>query len=223
MEPQGALFGLPGPSASVTRMTLTVSPVGLLGSRVALQALEGGHFSALLAAATADRSTFGLTGVPKDAAELERYMADALSERERGHGLPFVICGAGSGQVLGSTRFASIQRWACSPEHWDAVEIGWTWLVPSAQRSGINREMKWLMLAHAFEQRRAQRVQLKTDARNLRSREAIVGIGATFEGILRNFGPAADGPLRDVAMFSIIASEWPALDARLKRKLRSTT
>lgn len=202
-------------------MTVAVSPVGLLGSRVALQPLERAHLPALLAAATADRSTFGLTGVPKDAGELERYIADALSERERGQGLPFVICAAGSRQVLGSTRFASIQRWACPPEHWDAVEIGWTWLVPSAQRSGINREMKWLMLAHAFEQRHARRVQLKTDARNLRSREAIAGIGATFEGVLRNFGPASDGPVRDVAMFSIIASEWPVVAARLKAKLRN--
>jgi N-acetyltransferase len=202
-------------------MTLAVSSLGLLGSQVALVPMERLHFAGLLAAATADRASFALTSVPKDAAELERYVADALSERERGVGLPFVICAATSGQVLGSTRFASIQRWACPPEHWDAVEIGWTWLLPSVQRSGINREMKWLMLEHAFAQRRARRVQLKTDARNLRSREAITGIGATFEGILRNFGPAADGPVRDVAMFSIIDSEWPEVATRLKAKLRS--
>ena len=203
-------------------MTVAARSVGLLGSRVALEPLERSHFSALLAVATADRSTFGLTGVPKDAAEMERYMTDALSERERGQALPFVICAAASGQLLGSTRFAGIQRWACPAEHWDAVEIGWTWLAPAAQRTGINREMKWLMLQHAFERRHARRVQLKTDARNLRSREAIAGIGATFEGILRNFGPASDGPVRDVAMFAIIASDWPEVAMRLKAKLRNT-
>jgi RimJ/RimL family protein N-acetyltransferase len=202
-------------------MTVAVSTLGLLGSRVALVPMERQHFPGLLSAATGDRSSFALTSVPKDAAELERYMADALRERERGDGLPFVICAATSGRVLGSTRFACIQRWACQPEHWDAVEIGWTWLLPSVQRSGINREMKWLMLEHAFDRRHARRVQLKTDARNLRSREAIAGIGATFEGILRNFGPAADGPVRDVAMFSILDSDWPTVAARLKAKLRS--
>jgi RimJ/RimL family protein N-acetyltransferase len=202
-------------------MTVAVSSLGLLGSRVALVPMERRHFPGLLAAATTDRASFALTSVPKDAAELERYMAEALSEREHGAGLPFVICAATSGQVLGSTRFAAIQRWGCPPEHWDAVEIGWTWLLPSVQRSGINREMKWLMLEHAFEQRHARRVQLKTDARNLRSREAIAGVGATFEGILRNFGPAADGPVRDVAMFSIIDSEWAEVATRLKAKLRS--
>lgn len=202
-------------------MTTDANAFGLLGSRVALESMQREHFAGLLAVATGDRANFALTSVPRDERELEQYMSEALSERERGQGLPFVICDAATRSPLGSTRFNYIQRWGGKPaEQWDAVEIGWTWLTPTVQRTGVNREMKWLMLEHAFGARRARRVQLKTDARNIRSRDAIAGIGASFEGILRNFGPASDGPVRDVAMFSIIDSDWPEVAARLKAKLR---
>jgi RimJ/RimL family protein N-acetyltransferase len=179
------------------------------------------HFSALLEVATADRATFALTSVPANAGALEQYMSVALAERTSGQGLPFVVIDASTQRALGSTRFNYIQRWSArQPEDWDAVEIGWTWLAPSAQRSGINREMKWLMLQHAFDVRHARRVQLKTDARNIRSRDAIAGIGASFEGVLRNFSGASDGPVRDVAMFAIIDRDWPDIAARLQARLR---
>jgi RimJ/RimL family protein N-acetyltransferase len=202
-------------------MTTDANALGLLGSRVALEPMQREHFAGLLAVLTGDRTNFTLTTVPKDAAELEQYMSEALAERERGQGLPFVVCDTATRRALGSTRFNYIQRWSGrTPEHWDAVEIGWTWLAPEAQRTGVNREMKWLMLEHAFDVRQARRVQLKTDARNIRSRDAIAGIGASFEGVLRNFGPASDGPVRDVAMFAIVDSDWPEVAARLKAKLR---
>jgi RimJ/RimL family protein N-acetyltransferase len=204
-------------------MTSATSVLGLLGSRVRLEPMQREHFSALLDVATADRTAFALTPVPSNAGELEQYITVALRERDDGQGLPFVVMDATNHRVLGSTRFNHIQRWGGrDAEAWDAVEIGWTWLAPSAQRSGVNREMKWLMLQHAFDLRRARRVQLKTDARNIRSRDAIVGIGATFEGILRNFAPASDGPVRDVAMFAIIDRDWPEVAARLKARLRSS-
>ena len=96
------------------------------------------------------------------------------------------------------------------------VEIGWTWLAHEAQRGPINTEAKFLMLRQAFETWGALRVQLKTDARNERSRRAILRIGASFEGILRKqFLRAHDGYQRDSAMFSITDVEWPEVKPRL--------
>ena len=104
----------------------------------------------------------------------------------------------------------------------DAVEIGSTWLAPSAQRTAINTHAKLLMLTHAFEAWAVLRVTLKTDARNLRSRAAIERIGARFDGVLRAHMPAFDGGVRDTAFYSIVAVEWPELRrALLDRVLRT--
>ncbi len=101
----------------------------------------------------------------------------------------------------------------------DAVEIGGTWLAASAQRSGINTDAKRLMLTHAFETWRVQRVDLKTDARNDRSRAAIERIGGRLDGVMRNWQPSLvpgeEGQPRDSAMYSIVPSEWPDVRARL--------
>ena len=100
-----------------------------------------------------------------------------------------------------------------------AVEIGGTWLAKSAQRSGVNTEAKLLLLDYAFTTWRVGRVDLKTDARNERSRNAIARIGATFEGVLRHWQPSMvegeTGTLRDSAMFSITDDEWPSVRERL--------
>src|SRR4029079_11849394 len=100
-------------------------------------------------------------------------------------------------EVVGSTRFCNIERWdwrAGNPlrRDIDAVEIGWTWLTPAAQRSAVNTEAKLLMLTHAFEVWRVHRVTLKTDERNARSRAAIARIGAPFEGVPRVHPAAHD-------------------------------
>jgi RimJ/RimL family protein N-acetyltransferase len=94
---------------------------------------------------------------------------------------------------------------SCVP---DAAEIGSTWLVPSAQRTGLNVEAKYLMLGHAFETWRVHRVSFKADTRNERSRAAILALGATFEGVRRAHFPAAEGGVRDSALFSILSAEW---------------
>jgi RimJ/RimL family protein N-acetyltransferase len=104
-----------------------------------------------------------------------------------------------------------------------AVEIGFTWLAASAQRSGINIEAKLLLLAYAFERLGVARVDFKTDARNERSRRAIEGLGARFEGVLRSFGPSwapgEEGLLRDSAMYSVIAADWPPCRDHLRARL----
>ena len=98
----------------------------------------------------------------------------------------------------------------------DVVEIGHAWLTPSAQRTGVFPAACLLLFTEAFERWRVHRVTLKTDARNQRSRAAIARLGGTFEGILRSHLPAADGRIRDTAMFSVLAAEWPAIRKQLE-------
>lgn len=100
------------------------------------------------------------------------------------------------------------------------LEIGWTWVGTAYQRTGANREAKLLQLGHAFEVLGANRVEFKTDARNERSRRALLGIGATFEGIFRSHMIMPTGPLRDSAFYSVIADEWPSVKAHLAGSIR---
>ena len=115
--------------------------------------------------------------------------------------------------AVGSTRYMTI-----APEH-RRLEIGWTWLGVAFQRSGANREAKLLQMTHAFETLDAERVEFKTHARNLASRAALLGIGATFEGVLRHHTIMPDGSNRDSAFYGVIAGEWPDVKARLAAKL----
>ncbi|HYM66201.1 MAG TPA: GNAT family protein, partial [Patescibacteria group bacterium] len=141
--------------------------------------------------------------------------------------LPFATVDRASGRVAGSTRFLNIEFWTWppdnrhqrGPERPDAVEIGATWLAASAQRTPINTEAKLLMLTHAFDHWRVHRVSLMTDARNQRSRQAILRLGAGFDGVLRAARPASDGAIRDTAAFSILEAEWPAVRANLEARL----
>jgi RimJ/RimL family protein N-acetyltransferase len=100
------------------------------------------------------------------------------------------------------------------PEH-RRLEIGWTWVGSAFQRTGANREAKLLQLTHAFDSLGANRVEFKTHSRNERSRTALAGIGATFEGVFRNHMIMPDGSIRHSAYFSVTAEEWPAVKARL--------
>ena len=142
--------------------------------------------------------------------------------------MPFATVDRKANRVVGSTRFGNIEFWAWPPgnrhqrgEHLpDVVEIGWTWLAGSAQRSGINTEAKLLMLGHAFEHWHVHRVSLMTDARNSRSREAIERLGARFDGVLRAARVASDGGIRDTAAYSILDSEWPAVKNTLQARIR---
>ena len=99
------------------------------------------------------------------------------------------------------------------------VEIGSTWIAPAWQRTAVNTEAKYLMLRHAFEGWGCIRVELKTDALNQRSRNAILRIGAKEEGILRRHLATWSGRVRDTVYFSILDSEWPAVKTALEAKL----
>jgi RimJ/RimL family protein N-acetyltransferase len=201
-------------------------PFTLTGRFVELAPLRLDHLEPLVAAATEDRSSYALTGVPSDAPSMARYVETALALRDRGQAVPFATFDLARGRFVGSTRFGNLERWswpyqrpAHLPTDLDAAEIGWTWLAASAQRTALNTEAKLLMLTHAFEHWRLYRVAIRTDARNARSRSAIERLGAKFEGILRHHMPAYDGGLRDTATYSVVADDWPAVKAGLERKL----
>ncbi|HEY1695221.1 MAG TPA: GNAT family protein [Polyangiaceae bacterium] len=199
---------------------LPTRPVTLADDVVRLEPLATGHIGALHEAASADRTTFGLTLVPDSIAAWTAYVAKMLEDQERGGSIPLVTCDAREGRVVGSTRFMTIERWKWqgegnphqrSPEFADALEIGSTWLAAAAQRTRVNTHAKLLMLTHAFEAWEVRRVMLKTDARNVRSRTAIERLGARFDGVLRAHMPAFDGGVRDTAFYSILAAEWPGV------------
>ena len=118
-----------------------------------------------------------------------------------------------SGRAIGSTRFGNIE-----PTH-RRIEIGWTWIGRPWQRTVINTEAKYLMLRHAFEEWKCIRVELKTNAKNVRSRAAIARIGGKEEGTLRRHMINADGSYRDSVYFSILDDEWPNVKARLEERL----
>ncbi len=204
-----------------------VVPVVLEGRWVRLEPLTLEHAPALLEAASGPRDTYGLTLVPGNAAETEGYIQTALGEQAAGRSLPFATVDRPTGRLVGTTRFLNIEYWTWpegnahqrGTDRPDAVEIGATWLAADAQRTAINTEAKLLMLTHAFETWRVHRVSLMTDARNRRSRAAILRLGARFDGVLRAARPASDGAIRDTAAFSILEAEWPAVRARLETRL----
>jgi RimJ/RimL family protein N-acetyltransferase len=153
-----------------------------------------------------------VTVVPTQAT-IDSYIAAALNAQACGTELPFVIVRKPSGQVVGSTRYYGIDR-----AH-RRVEIGYTWLAASAQRTPVNTEAKLLLLTHAFEVLGAVRVAFVTDVLNQQSRTAILRLGAKQEGILRNHMIMPGGRQRDSVYFSIIRSEWTDIKTGLESKL----
>ena len=187
-----------------------VEPVVLTGDRIRMEPLRDEHFVGLCAVAF-DAPVWRWTIMgEQDEAGLRRWVDTALTNAEAGIERPFATIDIESGQVIGSSRYMSI-----APEH-KRLEIGWTWMAVAYQRTGRNREAKLLQLTHAFEALDANRVEFKTHARNVQSRTALRGIGATFEGVHRSHSVMPDGSLRDSAWFSVIKPEWPVVKARLQ-------
>ena len=196
-----------------------LQPVTLTGRFVRLEPLGRAHAAGLLAAA--DPETFRyMHTVPRtwDVAGFEGYIDTLLASTAMNC---FAVCRndtSGGATPVGVTAYLDIR-----PEH-RGVEIGMTWYSPSVRGTAINPETKRLLLAHAFETDLypagpAIRVMLKTDERNARSRAAILKLGATFEGILRNHVVMPDGFLRQTAVYGVIDAEWPGVRARLDARL----
>jgi RimJ/RimL family protein N-acetyltransferase len=186
----------------------------LEGRRVRLEPLDARHRNGLWAASRDPRTWRWLPVFqPRTQEELETWVGDALAAATAGTEVPFVT--VARGQVVGSTRFLALR-----PAH-RSVEVGWTWLHPSAWGTGVNVEAKLLMLRHAFGAWGCRRVELKTDALNERSRGAMEAMGATFEGVHRKHMLVRAGENRDSAWYSVTDDEWPAVRAGLTARLEA--
>ncbi|MFF9326478.1 GNAT family N-acetyltransferase [Streptomyces sp. NPDC014776] len=206
-------------------MGFTLNGPVLEGTLVRLEPLEHRHAAGLAEAAEENRETYAFTWVPR-ADEIERYLDAQLARAAAGRLAPYAQVSRATGRVVGTTSYWDPRSWR-DEDRLDAVEIGFTWLAASAQGTGINAEAKLLLFRHAFEEWAVARVDLKTDARNARSRAAIESVGARFEGVLRNWSrswaPGEDDRLRDSAIFSITADEWPDRRARLEQRVARFT
>jgi len=195
-------------------MTPWVTPVVLEGSLVRLEPLSRAHLDGLAAIAFDPLIWRFTIARPADRAGLESWLEAALANAAAGSEVPFATIDRASGRPIGSSRFMSIV-----PEH-RRLEIGWTWLGRDWQRTGSNREAKYLQMRHAFEVLDANRVEFKTDSRNDAARAGLLGAGATFEGIFRNHMVMPEGPLRHSAWYSVTRAEWPAVRGRLEASIR---
>ena len=190
-----------------------VVPVTLEGRLVRMEPLAERHLDDLRLVAF-DAAVWRWTiARPMDDAGLLAWFEATQANAATGAEVPFATIDLESGRAVGSSRFMTI-----APEH-RRLEIGWTWLGSAYQRSGLNRAAKLAQLTHAFETLDAERVEFKTHARNERSRTALLGIGATFEGVLRHHTIMPDGSNRDSAFYGVLAGEWPRVRARLEASL----
>jgi RimJ/RimL family protein N-acetyltransferase len=184
----------------------------LAGRIVRLEPLDRTHADGLWEASRDARTWQWLSIVqPATRAELESYVEAALLAAAAGTEIPLATLS--DDRVVGSTRYLALR-----PEH-RSVEIGWTWLHPTAWGTGVNVEAKLLMLRHAFGTWGCRRVELKTDALNTRSRRAMEAFGARFEGIHRKHMLVRGGENRDSAWYSITDDDWPAVEERLVARL----
>ena len=187
--------------------------IRLEGELVALEPLEEGHAEDLWRAAQAPEIWQWLAHVGSSREYFDKWFEMSLAAHREGSEGVFATRELASGSLVGSSRYLNVRP----PDR--VVEIGWTWLNPSAWRSGVNVEAKLLMLAHAFDDLGCVRVELKTDARNERSRAAMAAIPAQFEGVLRKHMTVPDVGVRDSAYYSVIDDEWPGVRANLERRL----
>jgi RimJ/RimL family protein N-acetyltransferase len=186
----------------------------LEGSIVTLEPIAAGHRDDLRAASRDDETWTWLgRDVPADDEAFARWFEARLETSQAGEEWCFVTRSVESGRVIGSSSYLHVRT-----EH-GGLEIGWTWLHPSAWRTGANVEAKLLMLTEAFDELGSMRVEFKTDARNERSRAALEALPAKFEGIFRQHMLVPGVGRRDSAYYSIVDSEWPEVRANLERRL----
>ena len=196
----------------------------LVGKLVRLEPLQHQHVAGLVAASAGGEELYRWSAVPRDEAQVRRYVETAIAARDGGTAVPFAVVRATDDTVIGSTRFFDLDYWPWPDTRDrsgpDTCEIGYTWLSPTAIRTGANTEMKRLMLTHAFEAWQVASVSLHTDARNQRSRDAMARIGLRYEGVLRAHRLGTDLRPRDSARFSVTAADWPAVRQHLEHLSR---
>jgi len=201
----------------VTTQLEIATPLTLEGATVRLEPIRREHADVFWQAAKdALEDIFRWIPYQMQTREDFQHLVDKIfAEQERGESVAFATVERLSGRVIGSTRFMNIDRAN------RRVEIGSTWIAPAWQRTAVNTEAKYLMLRQAFEVWGCIRVELKTDALNQKSRNAILRIGAKEEGTLRKRVITWTGRARDSVYFSILDDEWPEVKAKLEQRLRS--
>ena len=192
---------------------MLVEPVALEGRLVRLEPLSLDHLPALCEAGLGTDAFRWFTDPIETPEQMRRHVERAAEATRDGTQVCFATVERKTGRAMGSTHYLNIER----AHH--RLEIGYTWLSPTVHGRGYNSEAKLLQMEHAFERLAANRVEWKTDALNERSRGALLGIGATFEGIFRDHVIVADGRLRHSAYYSVIREEWPTVKEALKGRL----
>jgi RimJ/RimL family protein N-acetyltransferase len=187
--------------------------VPLEGNLVRLEPLAEEHVEGIWQAGQRKEIWAWLPHVCSDRGYFDAWFAASLEATQDGSAGVFATVDRATGDAIGTTRFLNVRPFD------RVVEIGWTWLAPAAWGTGANIEAKLLMMRHAFETLGCVRVEFKTDSRNERSRAALAALPAQFEGILRNHMTMPDIGLRDSAYYSVIDSEWPAVEENLQRRL----
>ncbi len=203
-------------AASAAPCPERLEAVTLTGRFIRLEPLDRSHVDDLTEVALSEPNIW--TWMPSRAAsraDVEQIVDSAIADRGEGLNFPFAVISLESGRAVGSSRYLDYR-----PAH-RGIEIGWTWYAPAVWGSVVNPEAKLLLMRHAFETLGCMRVQLKTDARNLRSRAAIRKLGAQEEGILRKHMLVRGTVIRDSAYFSVVDEEWPAVEAGLQARLAS--
>lgn len=189
-----------------------VEPVTLDGTYVRLEPMSLDHLAGLTMVGLDAEIWRWMPMFVQTPADMRTLVEEAIAEAEAGTMVPFTTIERATGKPVGSTRYLSIV-----PQH-RRLEIGWTWLAPSWQGTAVNTEAKLLMLSHAFEKLGALRVEFKTDALNQRSRDALLKIGATEEGVFRHHMVMPGGRRRDSAYYSVIEEEWPRVKGELEAR-----
>ena len=192
---------------------MLIEPIILAGTHMRLEPLSLDHLEELCAIGL-DPEIWRWVPTPiTTREEMRNYVETALRWQVEGTALPFATVLNETNQVVGSTRFANIDR---PNKH---LEIGWTWIGKPWQRTAVNTEAKYLMLRQAFEKLGCIRVEFKTDSLNQQSRNAILRIGAKEEGTFRNHMITRAGRYRHTVYFSVIDSEWPEVKRGLEERL----
>jgi N-acetyltransferase len=186
----------------------------LEGTLVTLEPLAEEHRDGLWAAAQPDEIWDWLADLNKSREYFDEWFDATRASDAAGETGTFAIRRAPGGELVGSSRYLNVRR------HDRVVEVGWTWFNPAVWQTGVNVETKLLMFTRAFETLGCVRVELKTDARNERSRGAMTRLPARFEGIMRKHMIVPDVGQRDSAYFSVIDDEWPAVRPALESRLR---
>jgi N-acetyltransferase len=190
-----------------------VEPVVLEGTVVRLEPLSVDHLPGLISVGLDADIWRWMPVAIQSPMDMRTYVETALAGRDSGREMPFATIEAASGRVIGGTRYLNIE-----PAH-RRLEIGYTWLAPAWQRTAANTEQKLLMIGHAFNDLGALRVEFKTDSLNEKSRAALLGIGATEEGTMRNHMITQGGRRRHSVYFSVIEEDWPQIRMHLETRL----